>query len=101
MDVIDGFALLRKGSRCASARTRFSHQDSTMLGSLRCSPLGPPMQIPREFAMATCARTRSTPLALLFHDPPFKTVHGTTFMCSDSSIVLAIKVGTKYSNMQS
>ncbi|OWZ01903.1 hypothetical protein PHMEG_00026635 [Phytophthora megakarya] len=41
-----------------------------MLGSLRSSALGPPTQIPRVFATATRARTRSTPLALLLHDTP-------------------------------
>ncbi|KAE8891121.1 hypothetical protein PF005_g15792 [Phytophthora fragariae] len=40
-------ALLRKGSCCAPARKRFSHLVSAVLGSLECSALGPPPQIPR------------------------------------------------------
>ncbi|KAE9096324.1 hypothetical protein PF010_g16385 [Phytophthora fragariae] len=40
-------AALRKGSRCAPARKQFSHLASAVLGSLECSALGPPTQIPR------------------------------------------------------
>ncbi|KAE9340258.1 hypothetical protein PR003_g10583 [Phytophthora rubi] len=38
---------LRKGSRCAPARKQLSHLASAVLGSLECSALGPPTQIPR------------------------------------------------------
>ncbi|KAE9006900.1 hypothetical protein PR003_g18235 [Phytophthora rubi] len=57
-------ALLRKGSRCAPARKRFSHLVSAVLGSLECSALGPPPQIPRgHSARVCCGYTTSQPLA--------------------------------------
>ncbi|KAE8899898.1 hypothetical protein PF005_g14894 [Phytophthora fragariae] len=38
---------LRKGSRCAPAMKRLSPVASAVLGSLNCSALDPPPQIPR------------------------------------------------------
>ncbi|EGZ06909.1 hypothetical protein PHYSODRAFT_530262 [Phytophthora sojae] len=74
-------AALRKGSRCAPAIKRFSHLARTVLGSLECSSLGPPPQIPRGPATraprAGLLRLRSSqprasvgPLLYHIHPPP-------------------------------
>ncbi|KAE9014278.1 hypothetical protein PR001_g12425 [Phytophthora rubi] len=58
------WALLRKGSRCARARKRFSNLVSAVLGSLECSALGPPPHIPRGPASRVCCGyATSEPLA--------------------------------------
>ncbi|KAE8896821.1 hypothetical protein PF005_g13123 [Phytophthora fragariae] len=57
-------AALHKGSRCAPARKQFSHLASAVLGSLECSALGPPTQVPRGPASRFCyGYATSQPLA--------------------------------------